>query len=363
MRKIAIFLLITCMAFVLPVCAASAAQLDVSIPAPDKDAEEYSVTVTLAQNPGIVSLQLELFYDDSVVECTRVVAGEALKGMLTDTNPKAEGKKTSAIISAAAMEQTQKTGRAVTFVFTLPDKSPGFDLVVCELRAEGGADVEYKLNIVNAFDDGQDEQEDKKEENKKPSRPSNTSSGSLIHPAEKPEQVPKGFTDTVGHWAQEYIEKAAEAGIVSGYDDGSFLPDKQMTRAEFATILWNMAEKPVPSVQSPFDDVTGADWFYFPVCWAYEMGYIKGVTETEFSPHLLITREQAMTVLYRYAGSPDTSQTLDGFEDKNTVSDYAVNALCWATQNKIIQGTAPGYISPKSSATRAQLATVVVRMR
>lgn len=366
MKKVAIILSIIYLMLVVPVCAADAAQIDVDIPAPAGDGQDYAVTVTVTQNPGFLSFQMELFYDSEAAKCIKVVPGEVLKEMLTDTNPKAEGERTSAIISAAGMEETKKTGVAATFFFELTDQNPDFEFTLVEIRSEGGAKPEYELNISNAFADEEKETEDEEKENtKNPSRPSNTSPGSLVKPDtdEPPAEKQQEFTDIDGHWAKEYIQAAADMNIVGGYEDGSFLPDKAMTRAEFATILWNMAEKPVPVAQLPFADVTGADWFYFPVCWAYEQGYIKGVTQAEFLPHEIITREQAMTILYRYSGSPHAEQILDGFEDKEQVSDYAVDALCWATQNKIIQGTDPVHISPGSSATRAQLATVVVRMR
>lgn len=151
-------------------------------------------------------------------------------------------------------------------------------------------------------------------------------------------------------------------GIVSGYENGEFKPDNEMTRAEFATVLWNVAGKPETSVSLNFTDVTENDWFYKQVAWGYGEGIISGTSETAFSPNDKLTREQAMTILWRYKGSPEAENVLDKFTDSEDVSDYAKNAMNWAISNGIISGVTETELSPKTSATRAQLATIMVRL-
>ena len=143
--------------------------------------------------------------------------------------------------------------------------------------------------------------------------------------------------------------------------DGTFAPDKAMTRAEFATILWNMAGRPEAGSVTGFTDVKTGEWYTKQIAWASQAGYINGISATELSPNGLITREQAMAILYRYAGRPAVTETLNSFKDKSAIYDYALPAMGWAVENNIISGVADGEIAPKMSATRAQLATIMVR--
>jgi len=181
-------------------------------------------------------------------------------------------------------------------------------------------------------------------------------------PFEYPSRLDVPFTDIKkSHWAYTYVGKALYRKLVTGYPDGTFRPDEKMTRAEFATLLWNMEGKPNTAKSEPFRDVAPSDWHYKAVAWAYSMGYINGTSESTFSPDDNITREQAITILYRYCDTPVTSYNLMPFADKSKISAYAVPAMSWAVGGGIITGTTPTHIAPGEFATRAQLATIIVR--
>lgn len=354
-----------------------AAPPGVTVSIPDKTKltdDMYTVTVTMNENPGFSAAQIELSYNKDVLGCQKVVPGEVLSGMLTDTNPAANGDKTSAILSAAATENVTAIGTLASFVFDKPkDGDPEFELTAFELTSADGKKLDLNIDIQNNYGEIKKDPEQTPTDTDKPSQggssggghgSSKPSGGTItIQPIDKPkEENAKTFTDvTDAHWAKEYIEKAAAMGIVSGYENGTFLPDSEMTRAEFATILWNVAGKPDKSAKPNFTDVSETDWFYKQIAWAYGEGYISGVSDTEFSPNSNITREQAMTILYRYKGSPDTENAIGKFADKSDVSEYAENAMSWAALNNIISGTSENTLSPKMNATRAQLATIMIR--
>lgn len=345
---------------------------------PSKDSltdEKYVITIGIAENPGFAAAQMELAYDKNVIECQQIIPGEVLKGMLTDTNPQATGEKQSAILSAAGTEDISVSGNIASFVFDKPkDGNPAFEFLQLELTALDGTRLNLDINIQNDYGDILSGGE--KEPDSKPGGSSsggggkhNSGGGQItiqpsgdVKPAEDIKSV-KIFTDVDDtHWAKAYIDKAVEMGIVSGYENGAFLPDKEMSRAEFATIVWNMAGKPASEESLSLNDVTPNDWFYPQIVWAYKNGYISGTSENEFSPNANITREQAMTILWRYKGSPNAESAADKFSDCNEISDYAKSAMNWAVANNIISGTSETELAPWANATRAQLAVIIVRI-
>lgn len=358
---------------------AYASQTTVSVDIPEHTSlneDRYQISVDIKDNQGFASLQIELGYNDGVLSCEKVVPGEVVKGMLTDSNPSASGDKTSAILSVAGFQNTVLDGNLATFVFEKPKTgNPEIEFVLVELMTEDGQKVAYKTRIDNNY--GEFETAPPKEENpaSKPGGGGGSSGDAVSQKPEKPEQAEQPviqeepenvlvvtFSDvTTAHWAKSYIEKAVSMGLVKGMPDGTFAPDKAMTRAEFATILWNVAGRPEAGEMTRFVDVKAGEWYTKQIAWASQAGYITGISETEFSPNGLITREQAMAILYRYAGRPATTETLGDFKDKSDIYDYALPAMGWAVENNIISGVGDGEIAPKMSATRAQLATIMVR--
>lgn len=387
-------LLLTFLALLLTTNIAYASKITVTIPEQKELVEDkYIISVDITDNPGFASLQIELFYNDDVLTCEKILPGDVVKGMLTDSNPKAEDEKVSAILSVAGINNTTENGNLASFVFEKPKAgNPKIEFLLVELMTADGKKADCKVKITDNYGefeevpevtpptDGGEEvtpptDDDSQEENPpgssgggsssgggvwKPSTPSTPDTGgNVIHDEELKPTIT--FSDVTSHWASAYIKEAVTLGIVNGMPDGTFAPDKEMTRAEFATILWNMAEKPETESTSAFVDVKSEDWYYKQIAWAFDKGYINGISATEFNPNGTITREQAMTILYRYAGSLESTEKLDTFTDKDNISDFAYPAMCWAVENKIISGVSDTEIAPKQSATRAQLATIIVR--
>ena len=184
-----------------------------------------------------------------------------------------------------------------------------------------------------------------------------TGGGSHVDPVEpskpvEPAEPAKPDTDFVdvkaGDWYEEAVSYVAENGLMTGVGNGKFNPDGAVTRAMVWTVLARMAGENTEG---------GSTWYAKAQAWAMETGVSDGT-----NPMGSITREQLAAMLYRYEGSPAVAGNLTAYPDGNTVSDWAVDAMIWATEEGIINGI-NGYLKPQDGATRAQLATMLMRWR
>lgn len=170
-------------------------------------------------------------------------------------------------------------------------------------------------------------------------------------------------------WYFEAVKYATVKGLFNGTGEGIFAPDETVTRAQAVTALWRLSGESEPESESPFEDLS-ADWYRDAVEWAYENEIVNGESETLFMPNEYLTREQLAAILMRYRRMTDggyimNGAPLDAFPDSSEVSDYARTAMSWAFGDGLIAGNDIGgvnYLSPKSGATRAQLATIFMRM-
>ncbi len=160
-------------------------------------------------------------------------------------------------------------------------------------------------------------------------------------------------------WFYNDVAYCYNAGLMNGMSATLFAPNDTTTRAQFVTVLYRMAKSPdVSGVTTSFNDVERGSWYENAVKWAKSWGVVTGTSETTFSPNDKITREQMVTMLYRYAGAKETSGSLN-FTDAYRISAYARPAVVWAVQNGIISGMGDGTFNPQGYATRAQLAKVL----
>ena len=179
------------------------------------------------------------------------------------------------------------------------------------------------------------------------------------------EQAPLPFPDvTEGDWFYDAVRYAYETGLMDGVGDNLFAPNSETTRAQLVTILYRLAGEPEPGGDSGFADVAAGTWYTDAVVWAAENGIVNGTTDTTFAPGEDITREQLVTVLYRYAESKgydvSASADLSGYPDAGQVQDYAQPAMAWAVAEGIVEGV-DGNLNPAGNATRAQIATILMR--
>lgn len=174
------------------------------------------------------------------------------------------------------------------------------------------------------------------------------------------------FTDVpASHWAHDDITYVYENDLMNGTDGSLFSPESTTTRAQVVTVLYRLAGQPAADWENPFWDVPASAWFHDAVTWAWENDITGGVSSTHFGAGNAVTREQLATFLYRYAQDQgyDTSARADlsGYSDAGLVSSYATEALSWANATVLITGTTGTTLSPKGSATRAQVATILSR--
>lgn len=165
---------------------------------------------------------------------------------------------------------------------------------------------------------------------------------------------------TTANWFYNDVYYCWENGLMNGMSADTFAPQGTTTRAQFATVLYRMAGSPdVTGMTTPFTDVKAGSWYENAVIWGYSNGVINGTSATTFSPDASVTREQMVTMLFRYSGAAEPTGTLDQFTDANRISAYAVPAVIWAVQNNIVSGMGDGTFNPKGPATRAQLAKIL----
>ncbi len=180
------------------------------------------------------------------------------------------------------------------------------------------------------------------------------------------EQAPLPFHDVAeGDWFYDAVRYAYETGLMDGVGDSLFAPNSQTTRAQLVTILYRLAGEPDVSGDVAFTDVESGLWYSNAVLWAAQKGIVNGISETEFAPSGDLTREQLATVLYRYAESMgyDVSAQADlsGFPDAGDIQSYATQALSWAVAEGLLQGFEDDSLQPGGTATRAQIATILMR--
>ena len=154
---------------------------------------------------------------------------------------------------------------------------------------------------------------------------------------------------------------AVDKGITTGTSEKLFSPDAGCTRAQVVTFLWRAAGKPEPtSSVNPFDDVAEGQYYYKAVLWAVEKGITTGTSATTFRPERTCTRGQIVTFLWRYFGEPEPETTKNPFEDVPE-SQYYYKAILWAVENNITTGTTPTTFRPDNTCTRAQIVTFLYR--
>ncbi|MNZ80701.1 Endo-1,4-beta-xylanase A precursor [compost metagenome] len=169
------------------------------------------------------------------------------------------------------------------------------------------------------------------------------------------------FTDTNGHWAAAAIRKLTEKGILGGFPDGSFKPDKQMSRAEFAAVMFRMLGLDASHADSAFTDVAQDAWYSEYVNGLHALGYVNGFEDGGFRPNQPLTREEAFVILYRaMKGRLPAAETAKepSFQDEGAVSDWAQEAVRALAKTGMIKGYADGTLKPKSTITRAEIAAI-----
>lgn len=179
---------------------------------------------------------------------------------------------------------------------------------------------------------------------------------------------PMAFADvSANDWFHDAVEFVYEKGMMSGTTANAFSPNAATTRGMLVTILYRMEGEPAAAA-SNFSDVSREMYYAKAVDWASQNGIVTGYGGSEagtFGPENSVTREQMAAILYRYSAKKGIDMTargdLSGFTDREAISAYAREPMTWAVGMALVSGMGDGTVAPAGSATRAQVATILMR--
>ena len=167
-------------------------------------------------------------------------------------------------------------------------------------------------------------------------------------------------------WYYDDVQYVTGHGIMKGVSGNAFDPDGKTTRGMFATVLYRLNGASASELEMPFTDVASGVYYYDPIAWAYNNSIVLGYGDGKFGPDDLLTREQFVAMVYRYAKfmGYDTSfkgGALARFDDADQVSEYAYDASEWAIENEIISGRDNNKLDPQAEISRAETAAILHR--
>ena len=167
-------------------------------------------------------------------------------------------------------------------------------------------------------------------------------------------------------YCYDAVNWAVERNITSGTGKYTFSPDSNCTRADFVTFLWRAAGKPVVNFAMNVSDVKEDAYYAEAVRWAASLGIVTGLSKNTFGAANAVTREQAVTMLWRFARQQGFDTTQGGmaireFDDYDSLSEYAREAMAWAVNAGILKGSG-NRLMPDADCTRAQLVTLLYRL-
>ncbi|MBQ2619102.1 MAG: S-layer homology domain-containing protein [Oscillospiraceae bacterium] len=327
--------------------------------------DSFDLTLELRGNPGCCLIDVQLDFPADAVQCTGIDEGPVLQEMLSVTNPAAP---TGAIVTGIRASLLHKDGVIAVLHFTALRELDGTEFTLRELTVGDFDGAPLPLTVLGPGPFGAQPETSEPPETTQPpqeTEPPETTE-QPVSPTQEPQSAPD-FPDIAGHWGEDSIRRAAELGLFRGYADGSFGPDKPVTRAQFLTVLYRLAGSPTVKGVTAFEDVgmLPAE-FRFAIAWGHAQGYVQGRSDTIFDPGAAITRQEAMKVLFAMDGGQSGAEALftafyeDAYTDSGSIADWARPAMYWGVYHGLITGTSKTTLSPRSPASRAQLARILV---
>lgn len=169
-----------------------------------------------------------------------------------------------------------------------------------------------------------------------------------------------GYSDVeAGASYAEAVIYCREHNLMNGVGGGRFDPDGTLTRAALATVLYRLEGEPSVTGEDSFTDTDSGVWYSNAVLWASQQELMGGYGGGIFGTDDPVTRQDMVTILYRYAGSPEVDGE-GGYDDENAISDYAAAAVNWASANGIASALSDNTFAPQSSAARTQIAVALM---
>lgn len=340
-------------------CAANQPTIVLTDASIDGGTEELAeIQVLLKENPGIASIKLTIRYDEKVFE---LVSASFSSEAMT--------------YQAQTIVNTELPG-TVILNYLLIDGEMNLNGVLATIMLKltpGAANGVYAMQLTFDQDDlynqAYENVEFAKQEGKinvngqvppKESIPAKPSES--IEPTSS---ATYPFTDVQDRdWYAESVQFVWEKGLMSGVSAELFDPGRELTRAMLVTVLYRLDGEPETGSQG-FKDVGQSAYYTEAVAWAAEKGLVLGYEDGCFYPDHPISREQLVTILWRYSSEPEKEiygrETLESYLDAGEVSSYAVNAMAWGVRTGLIKGTGNNCLQPKAPTTRAQTAELLWR--
>jgi len=181
-------------------------------------------------------------------------------------------------------------------------------------------------------------------------------------------ELSKSFADLEGHWAKDVVEALASRQIIDGDGQGNFNPNMGITRAEFATIITKALNLPMTGEVTGFKDINTKDWFSPYIAAARTSGVIKGISETEFEPYRIVSREEMTAMVMRayklvkeLTITDEQIKSVDLFKDSQHIGQWAYKDVYSAKYLKLIQGRSKDLFVPESETLRGEAAMLIYR--
>ncbi|MBQ2678770.1 MAG: carbohydrate-binding domain-containing protein [Firmicutes bacterium] len=196
-----------------------------------------------------------------------------------------------------------------------------------------------------------------------PQNPQNPSGSASNSGASESEGSSKFDDVKTSSWYYKAVNFASEKGLMSGMTDKRFEPQTSASRAMVAAILYRLAGSPEVEYKALFSDIAEGKWYSDAVIWAAENGIVSGFSDGTFGPDKSITREELASMLHRYAlktGDKSEGADLTDFNDSKKVSSWAEESMKWAVGEELINGDENKNLNPKSNATRAEFAQILM---
>ena len=170
-----------------------------------------------------------------------------------------------------------------------------------------------------------------------------------------------------GAWYAQGVDSVVKQGLMNGVEPYYFAPESATTRAALVTILYRMDGSPRVTKKAPWQDVGVGEWYSSAVAWAADKGIVTGKSDTLFGPSDILTRQQAATMVKRYADyaklKGKSGGSLDDYKDAAKVAEYAVEPMAWCVQNGMLKSVGEGRIAPEEAALRGQVAVMIQALR
>ncbi len=286
------------------------------------------------------------------------------------------GSKTETLIDgdSAAFQYIRSTGGSVEYTIVLGTKIENGTILVSAEKASVGktititatADNGYEVQKITAKDAAGRELHltNKGNGTYTFSMPSSNVTITASFQAKTILELP--FQDvTETNWYYDAVCYVYESGLMQGNGENTFLPNGTLSRGMLAQILYNRENKPITEETDVFSDVAAGVWYADAVHWAVEQHIVDGYGNGRFGPNDPVTREQMVTILYRYAkykgyDTEDGGMAIREFADEEQVSNWAKDAVIWAIQTELLEGDGNGYLHPAGTATRSQAAQILM---